>query len=770
MGKKFKSRKEKSSQEFRDSSYKPSKRERGFSRYRREVIDYFTGHANVCVPTGEICEAVGATDGSEKQMVSEVLDQLMREKLIQAGAASDEYIYRTKNTKLKGSFRRKAGKGHNFFYPEDGSDAIRVAERNSAHAFDGDQVVVQLLALRPGQEIEGEVIEITERTVTNFVGVMSIANGYNFLVTDSRKLDNDILIPDRNLNGAQDGEKVLVHVLEWPDHAKNPVGEVLLRLGEPGNNDTEMHAILAEYGLPYSYPENLEQYANDLDEQVAYDEKFEREDFRNRLTFTCDPESAKDFDDALSYRDLGDGTYEVGVHIADVTSYVTPGDPIDEEASQRATSVYLVDRTVPMLPERLCNDLCSLRAGVDRPAFSCIFRMNSKGVVLDYHVARTVIHSDYRFKYEEVLEVIEGQPAVTPEVDEAVHRLDEIAKALRKARFEHGSIEFEQEELEFDLDENGKPIDVHVKQNTDANKLIEDYMLLANRTVAKHIEVLAKERGEKVPPFVYRVHDRPDEERLQNFAEYVGRLGYKFIYTGDAQSISDNLNKLLEEIKGKPEESVIQILAIRTMSKAIYQTENIGHFGLGFEYYTHFTSPIRRHPDMMVHRLLWKYMTTGKSESVSDLNAICEHDSEQEKTAADAERASVKYKQIEYMQERLGQEFEGVISGVKDFGIFVEIKENGCEGLVPIRDLSDDFYEYDDKTMALVGINTRKRYALGDTVKIRVARADLQRRFLDFELADKPKVDPSDDRRDYRGGGYGSRGGGRNGYRGGRRY
>lgn len=768
MGKKFKSRKDKSSQAFRESSYKPSKKERGFSRYRRDVIDYFTSHANVCVSVGEICKTVGAEDGSEKQMVSEVLDQLMREKLIQAGAASDEYIYRTKNTKLVGSFRRKAGKGHNFFFPEDGSDPIRVAERNSAHAFDGDKVMVQLLALRPGQEIEGEVIEILERVVTNFVGVMSISHGYNFLITDSRKLDNDILIPDRNLNGAQDGEKVLVHVLEWPDHAKNPVGEVISRLGEPGSNDTEMHAILAEYGLPYSYPEKLEQYANDLDEQMAYDPKYKREDYRDRLTFTCDPESAKDYDDALSYKDLGDGTYEVGVHIADVTSYVTPGDPIDEEASQRATSVYLVDRTVPMLPERLCNDLCSLRAGVDRPAFSCIFRMNPLGTVLDYHVARTMIHSDYRFKYEEVLEVINGQPGVTPEVEEAVHRLDEIAKALRKKRFEHGSIEFEQEELVFDLDEKGKPISVHVKENTDANRLIEDYMLLANRTVAKHIAKLAKERDEKIPPFIYRVHDRPDEERLQNFAEYVGRLGYKFVYTGDAQSISDNLNKLLEEIKGKPEENVIQILAIRTMSKAVYQTENIGHFGLGFEFYTHFTSPIRRHPDMMVHRLLWQYMTTGKSADRSDLDAICEHDSEMEKTAADAERSSVKYKQIEYMQERLGQEFEGMVSGVKDFGIFVEIKENGCEGLVPIRDLSDDFYEYDDKTMALVGINTRRRYALGDTIKIRVARADLQKRFLDFELADKPAGQPEDD---HRRGGYDShRGGGRGGYRSGRRH
>ena len=640
---------------------------------------------------------------------------------------------------------------------------IFVNQRNTANALNGDRVEVVVMHRGRDGKMEGEVTRIVERSRKPYVGIAEVGAHQIFVRADSRRMPMDIYLSKRQYPDVKDGEKVVVRIAEWAEGSKSPVGELIERLGMAGNNDTEMHAILAEYGLPYSYPENLEQYANDLDEQMAYDPKYKREDYRDRLTFTCDPESAKDYDDALSYKDLGDGTYEVGVHIADVTSYVTPGDPIDEEASQRATSVYLVDRTVPMLPERLCNDLCSLRAGVDRPAFSCIFRMNPLGTVLDYHVARTVIHSDYRFKYEEVLEVINGQPGVTPEVEEAVHKLDEIAKALRKKRFEHGSIEFEQEELEFDLDEKGKPISVHVKENTDANRLIEDYMLLANRTVAKHIAKLAKERNEKVPPFIYRVHDRPDEERLQNFAEYVGRLGYKFIYTGDAQSISDNLNKLLEEIKGKPEENVIQILAIRTMSKAVYQTENIGHFGLGFEFYTHFTSPIRRHPDMMVHRLLWQYMTTGKSADRSDLDAICEHDSEMEKTAADAERSSVKYKQIEYMQERLGQEFEGMVSGVKDFGIFVEIKENGCEGLVPIRDLSDDFYEYDDKTMALVGINTRRRYALGDTIRIRVARADLQKRFLDFELADKPADQPQDD---HRRGGYNShRGGNRSGRR-----
>lgn len=710
----------------------PSEKTKSVGQIRNMVLQYLRQHEGEDIHTRAVGEGVGASDALAFDLVEEVLEQYVRERVLRRGKSRKSYLYEPKSKVMEGAFKRKAGKGHNFFFPDDGSDPIRVAERNSGHALDGDRVRVQLLATRRGQEPEGEVIEITERSESTFVGVMSINNGLSFLLTDSNKLGNDILIPERNLNGAKDGEKVVVRVLEWPERAKNPVGEVLAIIGTPGDNDTEMHAILAEYGLPYVYPSDVEAYAEQLDENTAFTDEYEREDFRSVTTFTIDPADAKDYDDALSLRRMDSGRWEVGVHIADVTAYVKPGDPIDKEAAERATSVYLVDRTVPMLPERLCNDLCSLRQGVDRPAYAVIFELDDDARVRDYRITRTVINSNRRMAYEEAQAMIEGEEG---DFANEVRQLNTLAQKLRKRRLDAGSIDFDRTEMAFKLDENGKPLEVYIKRSLEANKLIEEFMLLANQAVAKFVQHLKGDK--KAPAFVYRVHDRPDEDRLHELSEFVMRLGYKLDYTGEYEDISAGLNKLLEEIQGKPEENMLEVLIIRTMAKAIYQTENIGHFGLGFADYTHFTSPIRRHPDMMVHRLLTRYMSGMRSMNKKELDEICKHDSEMEKLASDAERTSIKYKQVEYMQERLGQEYDGVISGVKDFGIFVELTDNGCEGLVPIRELDDDYYELDEKTYSLVGYNHKRRYALGDKIRVRVARADLGRRQLDFDLADE---------------------------------
>ena len=718
----------------KDKSSGQSAREslaRSVAQIRGMVIKFFRENPEHNLRANDVGKGIGAADSLAFDLVDQVVRDLYRERVLEKGTRAGTYQFKPKNRILFGEFGRKAGKGHNFFYPEDGSEPIRIAERNSRHALDGDKVKIQLLATRPGQEPEGEVLEITERAASTFVGVMSIENGLSFLLTDSNKLSNDILIPERNLNGAKNGEKVVVRVIEWPEKAKNPVGEVLAIIGTPGDNDTEMHAILAEFGLPYTYPTEVSEAADRLDPKKAFAEKYVREDFRKVTTFTIDPKTAQDFDDALSLRKLGNGRWEVGVHIADVTAYVEPGDVIDKEGAERGTSVYLVDRTVPMLPERLSNDLCSLKQGVDRPAYSVIFELNDDAKVLDSRITRTVINSDRRFAYEEAQAVIETGEG---DLKEEILTLNRLAQTLRERRMNDGSVDFDRTEMEFDLDEKGKPVAVKRKVSKEANKLIEEFMLLANQAVARFIHHL---RDSANPPaFVYRVHDRPDEVRLHDLAEFVGKMGYKLDYTGDNREVAQNINKLLDQIKGKPEQNMLEVLIIRSMAKAVYQTENIGHFGLGFEDYTHFTSPIRRHPDMMVHRLLTHYLNGGKSVDRKELEEVCRYDSEREKLAADAERTSEKYKQVEYLQDHMGEEFDGVISGVKDFGIFVELTDNGCEGLVPIRDLDDDYYELDEKTYSLVGYNTHRRFSLGDPIRVRVARTDLGRRQIDFEIAD----------------------------------
>lgn len=692
-------------------------------------MQFFRNNPAVPVEDHRVISAVGAEGELAEALVREALSQLVSERVLTVEGKPQKYCYVPLKQRMEGILRRKAGRGHNLFFPEDGGEPIRIAERDTGHAMDGDRVVMHRLATRRGQEPEGEIVEILERADVNYVGTLSIQNNVAFLLTESNKLANDIFVPMDKINGAKDGDKVVVRTLEWPEKAKNPLGEVIAVIGKPGDNDTEMHAILAEYGLPFRYPEEVTLAGEELEASKAFDPKYKRVDYRETMTLTIDPADAKDYDDALSLKAMGDNKWEVGVHIADVTAYVTPGDVIDKEASSRATSVYLVDRTVPMLPERLSNDLCSLRAGVDRPAYSVIFTLDNNAQVLDYKITRTTIKSDARLSYEEAQAMIEGEQR--PE-SATIIQLNTLAKALRSERMRAGAIAFERAELAFRLDDKGKPIEVYVKHPIEANQLIEEFMLLANRTVAEHV---AKLRGEKeAPAFVYRVHDTPDAEKLSDLAEFVGRLGYRINTTGSSEAIAKSLNDLLAKVQGKPEEDLIETLTIRTMAKAVYQTDNIGHYGLAFPYYTHFTSPIRRHPDMMVHRLLTHYLDGGKSYNKAELEEICKYDSDQERKATDAERTSIKYKQVEYMQNHLGETFDGVVSGVKDFGIFVELESNGVEGLVPIRDLDDDFYELDQKTYSLVGYNTKRRYALGDKLTVRVARADLEKRQLDFEL------------------------------------
>ena len=634
---------------------------------------------------------------------------------------------------LTGTFQRKSN-GKNSFIPDEGGDPIFIAERNSAHAMNNDKVKIVFYAKRKNHDAEGEVVEILERANDTFVGTLEVANSYAFLVTENRTLANDIFIPKEKLKGGKTGDKAVVKIVEWPDKAKNPIGQVIDILGKAGDNTTEMHAILAEFGLPYVYPEAVEKAADKIPAEISEEEIARREDFRKVTTFTIDPKDAKDFDDALSIRSIKEGLWEVGVHIADVTHYVQEGSIIDKEAEKRATSVYLVDRTIPMLPERLCNFICSLRPNEEKLSYSVIFDITEKGEVKNSRIVHTVINSDRRFTYEEAQQIIETKEG---DFKEEVLMLDKIAKALRDKRFSSGAINFDRYEVKFEIDDKGKPVSVYFKESKDANKLVEEFMLLANKTVAEEIGKVPRNKKAKV--FPYRIHDLPDPEKLDNLAQFIARFGYKLRTSGTKSDVSKSINHLLDDIQGKKEENLIETVSIRAMQKARYSTHNIGHYGLAFEYYTHFTSPIRRFPDMMVHRLLTKYAEGGRSVLESKYEDLCEHSSNMEQIAANAERASSKCKQVEFMSERLGQIFDGVISGVTEWGLYVELNENKCEGMIPMRDLDDDYYEFDEKNYCLRGRRKNRMYSLGDAITVKVARANLEKKQLDFALVEEKR-------------------------------
>ena len=665
-----------------------------------------------------------------KMLAVDVMDEMAWDDFL-TKASDNSYRLNLKTQVQEGTFIRKAN-GKNSFQPDDGSKNIFVSERNSLFAMNGDRVRVAMMARREKHMKEAMVVEILSHKRDQAVGKLKVEKDYAFLVTEGNIFVHDILIPKKKLKGGKTGDKAVVKITQWPSKdSKNIVGEVIDVLGKEGDNNVEMHAILAQYGLPYSYPKHVEEAAEKIDPSITEQEIKRREDFRDVWTCTIDPKDAKDFDDALSICKKGK-LWEVGVHIADVSHYVKEGSIIDKEATKRATSVYLVDRTIPMLPERLCNFICSLRPDEEKLCYSVIFMLDEEANVKDYHIAHTVIKSNRRYAYEEVQDVLMGKDG---DYATELRTLDKLAKHLRERRFKGGAVKFDREELHFDIDEKGKPTRAYFKKSNDATQLIEEFMLLANRTVAESIGKVKK--GTKAKTLPYRIHDQPDPTKLENLREFVVKFGYKMKTSGTKGAISRSLNALMDSCQGKKEQKLIETVALRAMMKAKYSTHNIGHYGLAFDYYTHFTSPIRRYPDTMVHRLLTKYQDGGRSANQEKYEELCEHCSDMEQTAQQAERDSIKYKMVEFMEDKIGNEYDAHISGIQSYGIYCEIDENHCEGMVPMHDLDDDYYDFDERNYCLVGRRHHNKYQLGDPIRIKVARANIEKRQLDFALAEE---------------------------------
>lgn len=697
--------------------------------FTNTIIGLFSDSPKKSFNYKQVAKLLFFKKADERRMIAEVLGELADDGVLEE-LSPGKYRMKPVVNFIIGRLEITQG-GYGFVISDAIEEDVFISKNNLNQALSGDLVKVSLFAKRKRHNPEGEVFEILERGRDTFVGNIEVMEKFAFFEADSRQMPYDLFIPLEKLNGAKKGQKVVAKITDWPPKAKNPFGEVLEVLGNPGEHETEIHAILAEYGLPYTFPEELEREAEQIPSDITETDYAERRDFRDITTFTIDPDDAKDFDDALSIQKLENGNWEVGVHIADVTHYVKPKSTLDEEALNRATSVYLVDRVVPMLPERLSNFICSLRPEEEKLCFSAVFELNENAELKGEWFGKTVIYSNRRFTYREAQDIIDGTPGDF--IDEVL-KLNELAQLMRKQRYNEGAISFDRDEVKFDIDETGKPLRVYFREHGLSNELVEEFMLLANKRVANFIGNVEHKKDKKT--FVYRIHDKPDPEKLQKFNRILGKFGHRLMLTS-TDKISHSLNKVLKDVKGQPEQDLVETLAVRSMAKAEYSTVNIGHYGLSFKYYTHFTSPIRRYPDVMVHRMLNHYLNGGESKSKNKFEGYCQHSSEREQLATEAERASIKYKQVEFMQDKIGQVFEGIISGVSEFGIFVEIIENKCEGLVAIRELLDDFYEYDDENYWLIGRHTGNIYQLGDKVNVEVLRTNLERKQLDFGLTEE---------------------------------